>query len=79
MGACSQVQPREAQVVETTPSTASAPQATNSPEADSAIPPYLMPILTPLRDFLHTLNIAAIGGILVLYLALLVALLSKRR
>jgi ABC-type phosphate/phosphonate transport system permease subunit len=55
------------------------PLAENPSQPEETIPPYLMPLLGPLGQFLHTLNIAAIGGILALYLALLLALLTKRR
>lgn len=77
--ACSQVPPPPSGDTGAHPNPTSTAAVASTPNPETAIPPYLMPVLTPLRRFLHTLNIAAIGGILVLYLVLLVALLSKRR
>lgn len=77
--ACSQVPPPPSGDTGTRLIPTSTAVAASTPNPETAIPPYLMPVLTPLRRLLHALNIAAIGGILVLYLVLLVALLSKRR
>lgn len=77
--ACSPAQPREKLDAGRQVQPDSSPVIAPTPTPEPELPRYLMPILTPLRDFLHALNVAVIGGILVLYLALLLILLSKRR